>query len=442
MTAYRVQDLLQGIFRGFESDPDNRWRDVEILPTNSADAESNLQASMESYPRFHAAIDVNALRSSPHAMRPLALALTHLARSPLLLESPRGKPALALASMVCRVIDAYEHSVHDCIEEVGELMEIVRAHYLPIKLGYQLDVMTTFYNNNLGHLPDGLRLPFLMAGDQYVKQLSKTRLDERAVGVHRPLLTILDVSSFSGWHGQLFTHPALTAMFSCTFGTMFQYNNPVWVRPEGDVEARLLWFVDLLEQVQPHNLKLASFSVDFVLVCQLLDGMRIAAASAIEHTPRLTMAAQALTAMVLPEPNNQHKVATNLLKPCFGSKGWLSDKERAGLIQALCETMEAWSEPSDISPALSAVRRHFLFSFFQEAGATQKVNNRSDFNELVKVSAPELLDPSFQDAVGKKGRSVLADFAIHTSNDELKKMLARTSDLQVRGRIFSDDLNL
>lgn len=81
MTAYRVDDLLQAIFRGFEADRDNRWLDVEILPIDSAGAESSLRACMELYPRFSAAIDVNALNKSAYAMRPLVLALTHLART-------------------------------------------------------------------------------------------------------------------------------------------------------------------------------------------------------------------------------------------------------------------------------------------------------------------------------------------------------------------------
>jgi hypothetical protein len=372
-------------------------------------------------------------------MRPLVLALTHLAKSPLVSGSASAKAALA--SIVCKVVDVYEHSIHDCIAEVGELMEIVRTRYLPIKFGYQFDVMTTFYNNNLEHLPDALRLPFLKGCDQYMKQLSKTRLDELAVGVHRPLLTILDVSSFSGWHA-LFTHPALTAMFSSTFGTMFQYNNPVWVRPEGDVEPRLLWFVDLIEQIRPHNLKLTCFNVDLLLVGQLLDGIRIAAARETEHTPRLVWATQALVGMVLPELKNLNKLSTNLFKPSLGAKEWLLPSEVTGVVRALCEVMENWSEPTDIAPALSTFRKHFFCSAFQAAGVNTAIELKQHFNDLAKAHGPELLDQDLQDGIGKKGRSVLADFAIHASNDELKKMLARTQDLQVRSKIFQDDLGL
>ncbi|WP_338924898.1 hypothetical protein V0M98_35345 (plasmid) [Pseudomonas silesiensis] len=442
MTAYRVEDLLQGIVRGFDTDPDNHWLDVEVLSTGVAGAQRSLRLCLELLPRLTAAIGLNALSRLHHSMRPLAMALTGLASNPVLLESTSGKKALEFSTVVCRVIDAYDHSVHDCIEEVGELMEIVRNRYLAIKLGYQLDVMTTFYNKNLGYLPDGLRLPFLKAGDEYVCQMSKVRLDDCDLDIHRLLLTVLDVSSFRGWTSHMFTHPALTAMFSSTFGTMFQYNNPVWVRPEGDVEPRLLWFVDLIEALQPHNLKLASFNVDYLLVCQILDGMRIAAASGTEHTERLVLGAKALAAMVLPDPKNQNKLANNLLKPSLGAKDWIQLKEQNGLIQALCETMEAWFEPSDIAPALSAVRRHFFFCVFQEAGINRPLNIRPTFNELMKVAAPELLEPTLQVGIGKKGRSVLADFAIYTSNEDLKEMLARTPDLQVRSKIFQDDLGL
>lgn len=438
MTAYSVEDLIQGIFRGFDADPDNRWLEVEILPMDPTGAESSLRACMELYPRFSAAIDVNALTTSPHAMRPLALGLTHLARSPLVSTSAKA----ALASIACKVIDVYEHSIHDCIAAVGELMEIVRTRYLPMKLGYQFDVMTTFYNNNLGHLPDDRRLLFLKAGDQYVRKLAKTCRDETAVGINRPLLTILDRPSFMGWTRKLFTHPSLTAMFSCTFGTMFSYNNPVWVRPEGDVEPRLLWFADLLEQLQPHNLKLTCFNVDLLLVGQLLDGMRIAAARETEHTPRLVRAAQALVDMALPELKSPNKLSTNLFKPSLGAKSWLLPAEVTGLVRALCEVMENWSEPTDIAPALSTFRKHFFCSVFQAAGVNTGIVLNQHFNDLVKAHGPELLDQDLQDGIGKKGRSVLADFAIHASYDDLKMMLARTPDLQVRGRIFQDDLGL
>ena len=438
MTAYRVEDLLQGIFRGFDADPVNRWLDVEILPMDAAGDENSLRACMELYPRFSAAIDVNALTTSPHAMRPLALAFTHLARSPLVSDSTSAKAALV--SIVCKVVDVYEHSIHDCIQELGELMEIVRTRYLPIKLGYQFEVMTTFYNNNLGHLPDDQRLLFLKAGDQYIRKLAKTCRDETAVC--RPLLTILDRPSFMGWTRKLFTHPSLTAMFSCTFGTMFSYNNPVWVRPEGDVESRLLSFVDLIEQILPQNLKLTCFNVDLLLVGQLLDGMRIAAARDTEHTPRLVGAAQALVGMALPELKNLNKLSTNLFKPSLGAKEWLLPPEVNGLVRALCEVMENWSEPTDIAPALSTFRKHFFCSAFQAAGVNTAIELNQHFNDLARAHGPELLDQDLQDGIGQKGRSVLADFAIHTSNEDLKEMLARTPDLQVRSKIFQDDLGL
>ena len=442
MTSYSVQDMLHRISRSLKSITINRWIGDEVLPMDAPGAKSSVRLCLAVFPQLEAAIDANALRRSTYSMRPLALALTHLAKSPEMLEVVGDNRASALLSLACKVIDAYEHDDHGCIEAVGELMEIVRTSYLPIKLGHPLDVMTTFYNNNLGRLSDDLRLPFLKAGDQYVCQLSKTRLDEREIGVHRPALTMLDMSSFNGWTAHLITHPALTAMFSCTFGTMYQYNDPVWVSQEGDVEPRLLLFVDLLEQLQPHNLKLACSNVDLILVCQLLNGMRIAASEGAGHSPRLVMAAKSLVDMALPAPDSQNTLATNLLKPCLGSKSWLLPSEMTGVLRGLCQAMEAWSEPSDIAPALSAFRRHVLFCSFQAAAANETMKLHLDFRELARVAAPELLEPALQDRIGKKGRSVLADFAIHASNEDLKEMLARTPDLQVRSKIFQDDLGL
>jgi hypothetical protein len=442
MTAYSVQDMLHGIARSLQSTTINRWIDVEVLPMDAPGAESSVRHCLAVFPQLEAAIDASALRRSTFTMRPLALALMHLAKSSEMLNDVDGKPATALLTLSCKLIDAYEHKLHGCIDVVGELMEVIRSKYLPIKLGYPLDVMATFYNHNLCLLRDDLRLPFLKAGDQYRGHLSKSRLENREPGVNRPLLTLVDVSSFHGWTAHLFTHPALTAMFNSTFETMSQYQEPVWVSHTGEIEPRLLSLVELIEQLQAHSLKLDCFNVDLLLVGQLLDGMLIATDHETEHRARIVSAAQGLVEMTLPGAQFPTPLAANLFKPCRGSKPWLLPTELNGLVQGLCNTMALWSDETDLAPALSLFRRHFFFSAFQGAAVYPTIANHLYFNDLAKVAAPELLDPALQNGIGKKGRSVLADFAIHASYDELKQMLVRTPDLQVRGRIFQDDLGL
>jgi hypothetical protein len=141
MTAYSVQDMLHGIARSLQSTTINRWIDVDVLPMDAPGAESSVRHCLAVFPQLEAAIDASALRRSTFTMRPLALALMHLAKSSEMLNDVDGKPATALLTLSCKLIDAYEHKLHGCIDVVGELMEVIRSKYLPIKLGYPLDVM-------------------------------------------------------------------------------------------------------------------------------------------------------------------------------------------------------------------------------------------------------------------------------------------------------------
>lgn len=441
MNTYSTAEMIGRITRSFESGINHRWEEVDVLPVDPNGGDQDLRECLSLLPALASAMMNRGLEKSTFAPRRMFVALKNLLQHPLMMGRSLGQEEHGLLLICYLALTKYRHGVHNCIEEAGELAELVRSHYLKIELGEQLDAICGFYTVNLAFLPNHLRLPFLTDGEQYITALTGARFQPRETDIHRLPLTFVATVRFADWNENLSTNPALTAMFVSCMGTMAQFTAPTWVEGEHSIEHGLLRFSDLVLSLQDCNLKIGCCSVDWILVCQMLEGMRVAAGAGTVFTGRIVRSAKALAAMVASEVYPATS-SENGLRPCIGSKDWLQPSEASEVMINLFKIMEQWSAPTPLEASLQLVRQRVVFDVFQAASESKVVRDKIDFNYVAKGHINGLHSEHFVNALGRQGWGLLSEYAIHVKDDDLKQVLAKTNDMQIRARVFESDLGI
>lgn len=441
MNTYSTAEMIGRITRSLESGINHRWIDVEVLPVDPNGGHHDLRNCLELLPALGAALMNRGLEKSTFAPRRMFVALKSLLEHPLMMGRSLDKEEHGLLMICYLALTKYRHGVHNCIEEAGELAELVRSHYLKIELGEQLDAICGFYTVNLAFIPNHLRLPFLTEGEQYIAALTGARFQPREADIHRLPLTLVATVRFADWNENLSTNPALTAMFVSSMGTMAQFTAPIWVEGEYSVAHGLLRFSDLVLSLQDCNLKIGCSGADWILICQMLEGMRVAAGAGTVFTGRIVRAAEALAAMVAPEVYPATSTE-NGLRPCIGSEDWLQPSEASEVMINLFNIMEQWSAPTPLAPSLQLVRQRVVFDVFQAAAESKVVRDKVDFKYVAKGHINGLNSECFVNALQRQGWGFLSEFAIYAKDDDLKQALAKTGDMQIRSRVFGSDLGL
>lgn len=217
-------------------------------------------------------------------------------------------------------------------------------------------------------------------------------------------------------------------MLVSTMGTMAQFTTPIWVEGGHSVAHGLLRFSDLVLSLQDCNLKIGCCSVDWILVCQMLEGMRVAAGAVPVLTGRFVLAAEALAAMVVSEVYPATS-SENGLRPCIGSNQWLQPSEASELMINLFNIMEKWSAPTPLEASLRLVRQRMAFDVFQAAAESKVVRDKVNFKYVSKGHINGLYSENFVNALGWQGWGLLSEFAIHVKDDDVKQVLAKTNDM-------------